>query len=59
MTRGAAGAAGSTDGAETLSVERAFRAIRRSDVVVLVIDAVDGITQQDFRCAGLNQGLNP
>ena len=32
-------------------MERAFRAIRRSDVVALVIDAVDGITQQDFRCA--------
>ena len=31
-------------------MERAFRAIRRSDVVALVIDAVDGITQQDFRC---------
>lgn len=31
-------------------MERAFRAVRRSDVVVLVIDAVDGITQQDFRC---------
>ena len=30
-------------------MERAFRAIRRSDVVALVIDAVDGITQQDFR----------
>ena len=30
-------------------MERAFRAVRRSDVVVLVIDAVDGITQQDFR----------
>jgi len=41
---------GSPDGAEPLSVERAFRAIRRSDVVALVIDAVDGITQQDFRC---------
>ena len=42
--------AGSPDGAEPLSVERAFRAIRRSDAVALVIDAVDGITQQDFRC---------
>ena len=31
-------------------MDRAFRAIRRCDVVALVIDAVDGITQQDFRC---------
>lgn len=41
--------AASPDGAEGLSVDRAFRAIRRCDVVGLVIDAVDGITQQDFR----------
>ena len=39
-------------------MERAFRAIRRSDVVALVIDAVDGITQQDFRC-GLSVDQNP
>lgn len=32
-------------------MDRAFRAIRRADVVGLVIDAVDGVTQQDFRCA--------
>lgn len=31
-------------------MDRAFRAIRRADVVGLVIDAVDGVTQQDFRC---------
>ena len=43
--------AGSPDGAEGLSVDRAFRAIRRADVVGLVIDAVDGVTQQDFRSA--------
>mmetsp|Transcript_16392 Transcript_16392/g.49130 ORF Transcript_16392/g.49130 Transcript_16392/m.49130 type:complete len:660 (-) Transcript_16392:1075-3054(-) len=43
----------SPDGAEGLSVDRAFRAIRRCDVVALVIDAVDGITQQDFRLSEL------
>lgn len=31
---------------ETLSVNRAFRAIRRSDVVALVIEAVACITEQ-------------
>ncbi|GAB4813056.1 hypothetical protein N2152v2_000102 [Parachlorella kessleri] len=41
--------AGSKDGAESLSVERAFRAVRRCEVAVLVIDASEGITQQDFR----------
>ena len=30
-------------------MDRAFRAIRRADVVGMVIDAVDGVTQQDFR----------
>lgn len=43
--------ASSRDGAEPLSVERAFRAVRRAEVVVLVVDAVEGITQQDFRLA--------
>ena len=37
--------------AQHLSVERAFRAVRRCDVAVLVIDAAQGITQQDFRLA--------
>lgn len=43
--------AGTNDGAEGLMVERAFRAVRRADVAVLVIDATEGITQQDFRLA--------
>eukprot|EP00887_Chlorella_sp_A99_P006783 scaffold2.g6783.t1 len=43
--------ASSKDGAESLSVERAFRAVRRSEVAVLVLDATEGITQQDFRLA--------
>lgn len=34
---------------QSLSVERAFRAVRRSEVAVLVLDASEGITQQDFR----------
>lgn len=46
-----AAVAGTKDGAEPLMVERAFRAVKRSDVVVLVIDAAEGITQQDYRIA--------
>ncbi len=38
--------ADSPDGAEQLSVDRAMRAVRRADVAVLVIDAVEGVTQQ-------------
>lgn len=36
---------------EALSVNRAFRAVRRSDVVALVIEALACITEQDFRIA--------
>jgi predicted GTPase len=36
---------------ESLSVNRAFRAIRRSDVVALVIEALACITEQDCRIA--------
>lgn len=32
-------------------MERAFRAVRRSEVAVLVLDAGEGVTQQDFRLA--------
>ena len=46
-----ASVANTKDGAEPLSVERAFRAVRRTEVAVLVIDATEGITQQDFRLA--------
>ncbi|CAK8575860.1 unnamed protein product [Lathyrus sativus] len=42
-------AAGSTT--EALSVNRAFRAIRRSDVVALVIEALACITEQDYKIA--------
>ena len=38
-------------GTEFLSVERSFGAIKRADVVVLVIDAGQGVTEQDFKLA--------
>ncbi|GJN04988.1 hypothetical protein PR202_ga22576 [Eleusine coracana subsp. coracana] len=47
--RAAVAAAGSTT--ESLSVKRAFRAIRRSDVVALVIEALSCITEQDYKIA--------
>lgn len=45
--RAAVASAGSTT--EALSVNRAFRAIRRSDVVALVIEAMAFITEQVIR----------
>ncbi|MDV3350075.1 ribosome biogenesis GTPase Der [Leptothoe sp. LEGE 181152] len=39
-------------GPEFFSINRAFKAIRRSDVVLLVIDALDGMTEQDQKLAG-------
>jgi len=39
-------------GPEFFGVNRAFKAIRRSDVVLLVIDALDGVTEQDQKLAG-------
>ncbi|MEP0799608.1 ribosome biogenesis GTPase Der [Funiculus sociatus] len=39
-------------GAEFFGINRAFKAIRRADVVLLVIDAVDGVTEQDQKLAG-------
>ena len=41
----------SSRGAEALSVERAFSAIKRADVVILVLDAAQGVTEQDFKLA--------
>ncbi|KAG1670817.1 hypothetical protein FOA52_003408 [Chlamydomonas sp. UWO 241] len=41
--------ADSKDGAEPISVDRAMRAMRRCDVSVMVIDASEGVTQQDYR----------
>lgn len=40
------------DSVELYSVMRAFDAIRRSDVTILVVDAIDGLTEQDVRLAG-------
>jgi GTPase len=39
-------------GAEFFSINRAFKAIRRCNVVLFVIDVVDGITDQDLKLAG-------
>lgn len=39
------------NGTEELSVERALRAMRRAEVVAIVIDAVLGATEQDYRIA--------
>ncbi len=40
-------------GIEKYSVLRAQKAIERADVVLLVIDATDGVTQQDAHIAGM------
>ena len=40
-------------GVETLSILQAIRAIERSDVVVLLIDAAAGVGEQDAKIAGL------
>ncbi|AFY76133.1 ribosome-associated GTPase EngA [Pleurocapsa sp. PCC 7327] len=39
-------------GAEFFGINRAFKAIRRSDVVLFVIDVLDGVTDQDLKLAG-------
>jgi GTPase len=39
-------------GPEFFGINRSFKAIRRSDVVLLVIDAIDGVTEQDQKLAG-------
>ncbi|NJL90049.1 MAG: ribosome biogenesis GTPase Der [Coleofasciculaceae cyanobacterium SM2_1_6] len=39
-------------GVEFFSINRAFKAIRRSDIVLLIIDALDGVTEQDQKLAG-------
>jgi len=40
-------------GVEGYSVARALRAIGRSDVAVLLLDAVEGVTEQDTKIAGI------
>lgn len=39
-------------GPEFFGINRAFKAIRRANVVLLVIDAIDGVTEQDQKLAG-------
>jgi len=39
-------------GPEFFGINRAFKAIRRADVVLLVIDALDGVTEQDQKLVG-------
>jgi GTP-binding protein len=39
-------------GPEFFGINRAFKAIRRADVVLLVVDALDGVTEQDQKLAG-------
>ncbi len=41
-----------TYGPEFFGINRSFKAIERSDICVLVIDALDGVTEQDQRLAG-------
>ena len=38
-------------GAEFFGINRAFKAIRRTEVVLFVIDALDGVTEQDQKLA--------
>lgn len=40
------------DSVELYSVIRSFDAIRRADVVVMVVDSVEGLSEQDVRIAG-------
>ncbi len=39
-------------GPESFGINRSFKAIERSDVCILVIDALDGVTEQDQKLAG-------
>jgi GTPase len=39
-------------GPEFFGINRSFKAIRRSDLVLLVLDAIDGVTEQDQKLAG-------
>jgi GTP-binding protein len=39
-------------GPEFFGINRAFKAIRRADVVLLVLDVLDGVTEQDQKLAG-------
>lgn len=41
-----------SESVELYSVIRAFEAVRRADVVLMVVDSNDGLTEQDVRIAG-------
>ena len=41
-----------TDGLEKYSIIRSLRAVDRSDVILMVIDAVEGVTEQDKKIVG-------
>ncbi|HVO44381.1 MAG TPA: ribosome biogenesis GTPase Der [Aggregatilineales bacterium] len=45
-------------GVEQFSVIRAFKALERADVALLVIDAIDGVTAQDTHVAGMIKDAN-
>ncbi|KAF6250889.1 P-loop containing nucleoside triphosphate hydrolase protein [Scenedesmus sp. NREL 46B-D3] len=51
--------ADSKDGAEQLSVDRAMRAVSRAEVVAIVLDGSEGVTQQDFRLSELWDRVAP
>ena len=53
MSKRAKVATGGESAFEQLSVDRALRAVSRADVVVAVVDAAEGVTQQDFRLTEL------
>src|SRR5207245_4356432 len=40
-------------GVERYSVARAMRALGRADLAVLILDGVEGVTEQDTKIAGL------
>src|SRR5258708_3268019 len=45
-------------GIEQFSVIRAYKALERADVALLLIDAVDGVTAQDTHAAGIIKDAN-
>ncbi|MFN8417758.1 MAG: ribosome biogenesis GTPase Der [Anaerolineae bacterium] len=45
-------------GIEQFSVIRAYKALERADVALLVLDAVDGVTAQDTHIAGMIKDAN-
>ena len=52
-TAGIRGKSKVKEGIETYSVQSALKSIRRCDIVVMVLDAVEGVVEQDTKIAGL------